>query len=207
MMSHKLPIPLLMMALVASGCVSLLPETAPPKPRYHITAPDTASLQGAPLTWSLVVDDPRTTRIYDSIRIAVTQSPGKIEYFAGAEWADRSPRLFQTSLLKTFEVAQRILAVGDRGDVPVGDFVLQTDIRDLHFDVRESRGQANINIYARLGDGKGAIHAARRFQASIPVNGDEADQIIAAFNEGFQSLIPDLIAWTYEQGEAAHNGS
>ena len=169
MMRQKLPIPLIFMAVATSGCVSLLPETAPPKPRYHITAPDTATLEGAPLAWSLVIDDPRTTRIYDSIRIAVTPAAGKIEYFAGAEWADRAPRLFQTALVQTFEDSQRILAVGDRGAVPVGDFVLQTDIRRLHFDVRDSQGQAHIDIYARLGDGKGAIHAARGFRASVPV--------------------------------------
>ncbi len=207
MMKNRNRIPLFLMALAASGCVSLLPETAPPKPRYHITAPDTSALQGERLAWSLVVDDPRTTRIYDSIRIAVTPAAGKIEYFAGAEWADRAPRLFQTALVETFEDSRRILAVGDRGAVPVGDFVLQTDIRRLYFDVRNSQGEAHIDIYARLGDGKGAIHAARDFRATVPVNGDDADEIIAAFNEGFQSLIPDLVAWTYDQGEAAHDGA
>ncbi len=201
---HRLP--LLLMALAASGCVSLLPETAPPKPRYHITSPNTDALQGDRLTWSLVVDDPRTTRIYDSIRIAVTPAPGKIEYFAGAEWADRAPRLFQIALVQTFEDSRRILAVGDRGAVPVGDFVLQTDIRRLHYDVRDNHGHAQIDIYARLGDGRGQIHAARDFRASIPVNGDDADQIIAAFNDGFQSLIPELVTWTYDQGDAAHSG-
>ncbi len=207
MMNLKHRLPLILMALVASGCVSLLPETAPPKPRYHIAEFDTAALQGNRLNWSLVVDDPRTTRIYDSMRIAVTPAPGKIEYFAGAEWADRAPRLFQIALVQTFEDSGRILAVGDRGAVPVGDFVLQTDIRRLHFDVRNNEGQATIDIYARLGNGKGTVHAAKGFRASVPVDGEGADEIIAAFNQGFQSLIPELVAWTYEQGEAAKGGA
>lgn len=203
MMNHIHRLLLIAFAFAASGCVSLLPETAPPKPRYHITAPDTAALEGDRLNWSLVIDDPRTTRAYDSIRVAVTPSPGKIEYFAGAEWADRAPRLFQTALVQTFEDAGRIIAVGDRGAVPVGDVVLQTDIRRMHYDVRNRSGQADIAIYARLGDGKGGVYAVRRFMASTPANGESADAVIAAFNTSFASLIPEIVAWTYEQGEAA----
>ncbi|MEO1243094.1 MAG: ABC-type transport auxiliary lipoprotein family protein [Pseudomonadota bacterium] len=203
MMNHIHRLLLIAAAFAASGCVSLLPETAPPKPRYNITTPDTAALEGDLLNWSLVIDDPRTTRAYDSVRVAVTPAPGKIEYFAGAEWADRAPRLFQTALVQTFEDAGRIIAVGDRGAVPVGDVILQTDIRRMHYDVRNRSGQADVAIYARLGDGKGGVYAVRRFMASTPANGDNADAVIAAFNASFESLIPEIVAWTYEQGEAA----
>ena len=103
---------------MSSGCVSLLPETAPPKPRYHISAIEAPKLEGPSVDWSLVVEDPRTTRIYDSVRIAVSTAPGKIEYFAGGEWADRAPRLFQTAIVQTFEDSGRILAVGDRAALP-----------------------------------------------------------------------------------------
>ena len=59
------------MAALLAGCVSVLPEAAPAKPRFHINAADGAALQGEPLNFSLVVDDPRSTRVYDSVRIAV----------------------------------------------------------------------------------------------------------------------------------------
>lgn len=203
MMNHIHRLLLIAAACAASGCVSLLPETAPPKPRYHITTPNTAALEGDRLNWSLVIDDPRTTRAYDSVRVAVTPAPGKIEYFAGAEWADRAPRLFQTALVQTFEDAGRIIAVGDRGAVPVGDVILQTDIRRMHYNVRNRSGQADVAIYARLGDGKGGVYAVRRFMASTPAKGDNADAVIAAFNASFESLIPEIVTWTYEQGEAA----
>ncbi len=202
-MNHIHRLLLIAFAFAASGCVSLLPETAPPKPRYHITTPDTAALEGDRLNWSLVIEDPRTTRAYDSVRVAVTPAPGKIEYFAGAEWADRAPRLFQTALVQTFEDAGRIIAIGDRGAVPVGDVILQTDIRRMHYDVRDRSGQADVAIYARLGDGKGGVYAVRRFMASTPANGENADAVIAAFNASFENLIPEIVSWTYEQGEAA----
>ena len=43
------------------------------------------------------------------------------------------------------------------------------------------------------------------FVLPFPWDGDDAGpNIIAAFNAGFQSLIPELVVWTYAQGEAAH---
>jgi len=190
-------------ALAASGCISLLPETAPPKPRYQITAIDTTSLQGERHDWSLVVDDPRTTRVYDSVRVAVMPSEGKVEYFAGAEWADRAPRLFQIALIQAFEDSGRILAVGDRNAVPVGDVILQTDIRRMHYDVRNGGGVVDVSVYARLGDGKGRVYAAQAFRKTAPVNGRQADDVVAAFNAALSDLIPEMAAWTYDEGEAA----
>ncbi|MHA7873015.1 MAG: ABC-type transport auxiliary lipoprotein family protein [Hyphococcus sp.] len=193
------------LAVLASGCVSLLPETAPPKPRYGILPAETASLEGAPLPWSLVIEDPTATRVYDNVRIAVAPAPGKIEYYGGAEWADRAPRLFQRALTQTFEDAGRIVAVGDRRAVPIGDFVLQTDIRRIHYDVSNGNGRAVASVYARLSDGKGRVYAARAFNADAPVRRNNPEEVVAAFNVAFAAMIPDLVAWTYDQGAAAHD--
>jgi len=188
---------------LAAGCVSLLPETAPPKPRYHIGAIDAGSLQGPSVDWSLVVADPRTTRIYDSVRIAVSTAPGKIEYFAGGEWADRAPRLFQTALIQTFENSGRILAVGDRAALSVGDVVLQMDIRALYLDVRSGDPVSSVTVYTRLTDGKGSIYAARLFGVSEPARSESADDVVAAMNTALSGVIMDIVAWTYDEGEKA----
>lgn len=190
---------LFLAALALGGCVSLLPETSPPKPRYHIEPVEASALQGETVDWSLIVEDPRATKVYDTVRIAVSTSPGKIEYFAGAEWADRAPRLFQTALVQTFEDSGRILAVGDRSALPLADIVLQTDIRKLELNTQGGRS-ATVSIYARLTDGRSRIVAAKRFDATAVAASDGADHVIAAFDEAFEALIPELVAWTYAQG-------
>ena len=192
-------------ALFVSGCVSLFPETAPPAPRYHIPVFTDARLEGAPLDWSLVVDDPRTARVYDTARIAVTAAPGRIEFLPGAEWTDRAPRLFQIALLQTFEDTGRILSVGDRTAIPIADLVLETDIRRLEAAFRGGGQEARVSIFARLGDGKGRVYAARRFEAAAPAAGKNADSVVAAFNEAFSEIIPEIILWTYEEGAAARD--
>ncbi len=190
-------------ALFASGCVSLFPETSPAKPRYNISAVNAAVLAGAPVDWSLAVEDPRTTRVYDTTKIAVSTAPGKVEYFAGAEWADRAPRLFQTALVQSLEDSGRIIAVGDRSAIPVGDFVLQTDIRNIQLNVRDGQPAVSLSIYGRLTDGKGKIHAARLFEASQPAHSDRAADVIAAFDGAFDRAIADIVNWVFSEGDAS----
>ncbi len=190
-------------ALFASGCVSLLPETPPPAPRYHIAAAAGAALEGAPLDWSLTVEDPRAAGIYNTTRIAVSSAPGKIEFLTGAEWTDRAPRLFRIALVQTFEDAGRILAVGDRTAIPLGDIVLETDIRRMEMFLQNGSKEARLSIFARLSDGKGEIYAARLFDAASPARGADADAAVAALNDAFAQVIPDIAAWTYEKGDAA----
>ena len=195
-----------MLGVFLSGCVSVLPEAAPPKPRFHIAAASGEALQGEALGFSLVVDDPRATRVYDSVRIAVATAPGRTEYLAGAEWADRAPRLFQTALVQTFEDAGRILAVGDRAAIPVADFVLQTDIRRMELDV-EGADAAVVAVYARLSDGKGKVYLARKFDARVAAASAKPDDVYAAFDGAFQQVLSDVVEWTFEAGAGARAGA
>lgn len=196
---------LVLSAMLAAGCVSVLPEAAPAKPRFHIVAAAADGLTGEPLDFSLVIDEPRSTRVYDSVRIAVASAPGRIEYLAGAEWADRAPRLFQTALIQTFENAGRILAVGDRSSLPIADLVLQSDIRRMELSV-ENGEAADISVYARLSDGKGRIYAAKKFEARVNASSTRADDVYAAFSQGFDQIVTDMVAWAYEEGERASAG-
>lgn len=192
-----------MAALSLMGCVSVLPEAAPPKPRFHITPANVSTIEGDTLAWSLVIDDPRATRVYDTVRIAVTPAPGRTEYLGGAEWADRAPRLFQTALVQTFEDAGRIIAVGDRNAIPVADLVLQTDIRRMDLAVNAGNEQAVVSIYARLSDGKGNVFAAKRFDARAVANSTKPTDVYAAFDNVFGEILVDLVRWSYEEGNAA----
>ncbi len=195
------------LAMVASGCVSVLPDAAPAKPRFHISAANADALTGDPISFSLVIDEPRATRVYDSVRIAVASAPGRIEYLGGAEWADRAPRLFQTALIQTFEDAGRIIAVGDRSSVPVADLVLQTDIRRMELSVKNNANAADIAIYARLTDGKGSVYSAQKFDARVASSSSRPDDVYAAFDQGFDEIITDIVAWAYQAGESQRNGS
>ncbi|MEZ5892786.1 MAG: ABC-type transport auxiliary lipoprotein family protein [Parvularculaceae bacterium] len=190
-------------ALALSGCVSVLPEAAPAKPRLHIAAASVDALSGPALSWSLAVEEPRSTRDYDTVRIAVAAAPGRTEYLGGAEWADRAPKLFQTALIQTYEDAGRILGVGDRFAVPVADLVLQTDIRHMQLAVDGGTDRAEISVYARMTDGKGTVYAAKKFEASSSAGSSSADDVYMAFDRASDEIISAIVAWSYEAGETA----
>lgn len=189
-----------MAALFSAGCVSILPEAQAPKPRFHIAAADAGALSGDALPFSLVVEEPRATRVYDTVRIAVSSAPGRIEYLGGAEWADRAPRLFQTALVQTFEDAGRILAVGDRIALPVADIVLQTDLRNMELSVEGGDRAAVVSVFARLTDGKGTVYAAKKFDARVAAGSTEPEDVYRAFDGAFDQVIAGIVDWSYEAG-------
>jgi len=190
--------------LTTSGCVSLLPETAPPQPRYHISSLDTAPLTGSKVEWSLVIEDPRASRVYDTTRIAVSSAPGKIEYYANAQWADRAPRLFQTALLQSFEDSGRIINVGDRAALPIGDLALLTDIRSFTASIQDGEVNAMVAVYVRLTDGKGNIHDAQLFEANEKAASDGPDDLVVAIDLAVKSVLLDIANWTFETAETAN---
>ena len=205
-MKMSLRVSALSAALVTAGCVSVLPKAAAPNPRYTIEAVDADRLAGPAVDWALGVEDPRASRAYDTEKIAVSTAPGKIEYFAAAEWADRAPRLFHTALMQSFEDSNRILSVGDRAVVPLGDIVLWTDIREIELDVRDKAPAAAVSVFARLTDGRGKIYAARRFDVDAPAASDGADDVVGAFDAAFDDVIADIVKWTFDEGAAAVRG-
>lgn len=192
--------------IMVQGCVSLLPDGNPPKPRYQITAAAGDALSGPEVAWSLTVDDPRATRVYDSMHITVADAPGKVSYLASGEWADRAPRLFQTALVQTFEDSGRILSVGDRNALPIADFVLQTDIRKLELTAHSGDRSATVSIFARLTDGKGGIYAARKFDASVDAAGLRGGEIANAFNQAFDTILAEIVRWSFDEGARISDG-
>lgn len=194
-------------ALAASGCVASLVETNPPKPRYLIGSVDQGLLTGDRVDWSLVVENPASARAYDTTKVAISRSPGRIEYFGDGEWAGRAPRIFQTALIESFENSDRIIAVGDRSALPLGDFSLQTDIREINLDVSGGARTARLAVYARIGNGRSEIYAAKRFSASVEASSLSGDDVANAFDRAFKAVITEIVAWTFDEGETANASS
>ncbi|MEM8770599.1 MAG: ABC-type transport auxiliary lipoprotein family protein [Pseudomonadota bacterium] len=190
-------------AVLLSGCVGKVFETTPPKPRYLFSAAAMETLEGDPVGWSLVVETPKAARAYDTTKIAVSRTSGRIEYFANGEWAGRAPRVVQTALVESFEDSGRILSVGDANALPLSDLKLQTDLRRIDLDVSNGGAVARLDIYARLTNGRGKIFAARRFQATAPADASSGDDVAAAFETSFETIVVDLVPWALAKGEAA----
>ncbi len=185
-----------------SACVSLLPDAPPPALRYSLgdtttTLPSTAE----PMQWSLSIDESSASRVIDTTQIALVTSPQEYQYYAGGEWTERAPMLFNRSLIRSFENTAALTGVGARSNQPVADYILQTDIRTFEADKTSGALVANIDVYARLTDSRSRILASRRFTQSIAVTQDNAKSVAVALDEGAKEVMDDIIAWSLAEGE------
>lgn len=199
-MKNLFRITMIGLAVAASGCVGGLLETTPPKPRYLVGYVDAGAVAGADVDWSLIVENPGASRAYDTTKIAVSPTPGRIEYFGGGEWASRAPVVVQMAMIQAFEDSGRILAVGNRADIGLSDYALQTDIRRLDLDVANGNRSARVDIYVRLTNGRSKVFAARTFSAAAPARSNSGDDVAAAFDAALQTVVADVVNWAFDEG-------
>ena len=104
----------LVAALLATltGCGGLLPNPGPLPTLYTLTPKSTFDEQLPTVGWQLVVEEPRAAGALATQSIAIRTDPVELQYFAGARWTERAPRLIQTLLVESFENTGKIVAVG-----------------------------------------------------------------------------------------------
>ena len=188
-------------ACLLTGCVSVLPEAAPPAPRFSIGEGIEEASPGAPITWSLSVDEAAATRAVDTTKIAIVRSEGRYEYYSGGEWTDRAPLLFQTSLVRSLQNSGRILGVGSRASQPIADLVLQTDMRRFSINETGAFPVAEVEVFARITDLRGRVKAAQRFSQSAELNRNDASGAAAALNRATKEIVSEIVDWTLAEGD------
>lgn len=206
MIVHRIPRMTIACAVLLSamGCVSVLPDAPPAAARYLIAPAEIEAAPAPDVAWSLAVEDPQSTRVFDTTKMALVRSPGRVEYYAAGEWADRAPRLVQAAIVRSFENSGRILSVGDRSSLPFSDFILKTDIRTMHAAYDGNRPTATVEIFARLTNPRGKVIAARLFSRQAPATRDGEQEVAAAFNEAMAVMLADIVEWSFAEANAAY---
>ncbi len=101
-------------ALLAAGCFGGLKNEAPQPLIYRVDAPRLAA--GAALPSDLQVTVAETAPGLEGHGIAGRWPGGRLDYLAGARWADDLPRLLQSALVESFQDSGRLRSVqGDLG--------------------------------------------------------------------------------------------
>jgi len=190
-----------------SGCISVLPESEPPAPRYTIASVDNALSGGQSVDWSLVIADPVSSQLYNTVKIALTRAPNKFEFYAGSEWADRAPVLLQQAIIRSFENTGRILQVGDYTALPVSDYVLNLDIREFHADYAAGSPMTKVTVFARLSTKKGEIIVGERFSTSYNADQDNLADIMSAFDRSLEQVIADLVRWSLLEADGHYDST
>lgn len=183
---------LLALAVATFACLAAC--AGPPRTGYDISAATGGFPARAP-RGQLAVVEPVAIEPVVSDRIVVRTSPETLATLGGAQWVDRLPVLVQTRLVESFENARVLRAVGRSGFV--ADHNLHTEIR--RFELDSSRGEAAVEIFARLSGATGQVVGSRLFSARIPVASDDPAQVAAALNAALKEVMRQIVTWTAQK--------
>lgn len=140
----------------------------------------------------LTVAETTTFSVLDSDRIQSISETGAYTAFGDAQWGDLLPKLVQTSVARFLEDAGLSASVSRPVDGFAGDFQLVLDIRKFHF----LNQMGEVELGAKLLDGKGRILASRVVRNSAPAQALTGPAVAAALNHAFAGVATELAAWT-----------
>lgn len=173
---------------IAGACSS------PPSPAFDLTAARQPVRGGGLVGGQLVVAEPTAIQPLEAERILARDAAGSVSYVAGAQWADRLPRLLQAKLIQTFENASRIRAVARPGEGVTAQYQLNTDIRAFQLDA--ARGEAFVEISAKVVESQsGRIVVARVFSGRTPVPDSAGGTVAQALDRVQSSVLLDIVRW------------
>lgn len=198
-------LPALMLACVSvvalAGC-----GIVPKKQALELHAPVAAVVPDPAwpaVRWQLQVSRPHGSELVDSPRIVVRPSPGELQVYKGAVWAEPAPDLVQDAVLRAFEDSGRIAGVARRGSGISGDYELLLDLRRFDSDYAGGRvPNAEVEIAAKLVSTRAnAVVASRIFRHSVPAAGTGVGAVAQAFDTGLSTVLGEIVGWTLVEGE------
>lgn len=150
----------------------------------------------------LVIVLPVSPQSLDTDRIALTRNRTTLDYFAGANWTDRTPLLLQGLLIRAFEDSGRIIGVGRDSSGLTPDYLLETDLREFEARYGETGGQlptVTVSLVAKLIKMPdrhiiGSIHAADR----VPAARNDLASIVDAFDTAVGEVLTQVVVWTLQ---------
>ena len=178
---------------VALGGCSVIPKVNDPVPLYTLSAVSEFQQSLPRVDWQLVVGVPVASADLNTTRIALTRSPGVIEYFANGAWADYAPVLLQGKLIESFE-ASKAVSVGRDAVGLRPDYVLHSDLRDFQAEYSSAAPTAHLRLSAKL-----VRMPDRRIVANIlseqklPAAGNSLAEIVAAFDRAAAQAFEEVV--------------
>jgi len=202
------------LVLLAGGCSIDLPGSGAPPHMYVLTPKSTFDDKLPPVHWQLLIEVPSSPAGINTSRIALSDSPIEMHYFAHANWTDQAPRMVQTLLVESFENSNRIVAVGREAVGLRADYILKTELREFQAEYSTKLPRngdeitatsvppvIRVRINAKLIQlPRRAIVASNTFEYTIPAQENSMEAIIRAFDEGLGKVMKRLVDWTLKNG-------
>lgn len=185
-------------AALAAGCFGGLRDEMPAPIIYRIDAP--ALAPGAPLAVDLLAVVSETAPGLDQARIAGRWPGRRLDYLAGARWAERLPLLLQSALIESLQDCGRLRSVqGDLGRFRA-THTLVINVRRFEADYTAgAMPVAQVELAVTIGRS-----SDRRVLASFAVSAEQGasenrqSSVVAALDGAFARAAAELAARSFE---------
>ncbi|PCJ94385.1 MAG: ABC transporter [Hyphomicrobiales bacterium] len=177
--------------LVLAGCILITP---PPARTFDLSAPvGIGNLRGN--AGQILIVEPSALQALDGRGIVVRPGPSELNYFPGAQWADRLPRLLQSKMQESFESTGRAKAIGKPGDGLVIDYQILSSLRAFEFDGLLQTAKVAISIKI-VDDRSGSVVASKEFSADAISASQNVEDVVFALDEAMDDVIIDIVRWS-----------
>lgn len=195
-MRIRVQIAALLLAMLLAGCAALPGMSPRPLDTYELTAPSVTTTGKKLSRRQLLIAEPAALKALDGENIVIRESATSIQYLAGAQWADRLPKIVQARLAEAYQRSGRLGGVGLPGQGIAVDYQIISEIRafEINLGVVEA---ATVEIAVKvLNDRNGVVRATRVFASSRPVQGTGNDSFIAALDLAFAEVAVEIVKWS-----------
>ncbi|MBV6272905.1 membrane integrity-associated transporter subunit PqiC [Alcaligenaceae bacterium CGII-47] len=192
---------LLMTVLILSACSIL------PKPEtlviYQLPATplstQTDTVTSHALPWSLRVTTPYSSQVIDSQRVLVVPEGSQVSAYSGVRWSDPAPVLVRNRLASAFRANGQLSSVSIDHSGMDADFELGGDLVAFQAVYQNGFPIVRIHYDASLSQpGANRTVATHRFEATEPVQGKDAPEVIEAFGRAADRLAGAMVDWTLQ---------
>lgn len=178
-------------AALAAGCFGGMREQAPPPLIYRVDTPALAVGAALPVDLKVVVSG--TAPGLDGTGIAGRWPGQRLDYLAGARWADRLPVLVQSALAEAFQDSGRLRSVqGDLGRFRASH-TLVFEVRRFEVDYTAGGAPvAQVSLAVTLGRASDRhVLAAFTASASEPAAENRQSAVVEALGTAFARAASD----------------
>jgi len=143
---------------------------------------------------SLLIAQPSVPGALQTLRLPVTTSDTEVQYLQAATWVEQPSKLFQRLLVDTVSAKGGVLVLSERQSDVAAARKLTGQLIDFGLDVRGAT-QVHVRYDALLSGGDGKPVAARRFEATRPIAGEDPATVGAALNAAANEVAGDVATW------------
>ncbi len=184
------------LVLLLTACGSVLPAPPPAPDLYTLTAPPPPETAKSHKPVQILVALPQSTAALDSVRIALTQSPTRFEYYADAAWTDHAPAMLQSLLVETLERTGLFAGVARGSATLRADDTVMLDLRHFEAEYRGGLPEARVELDVKLvKTPEGSIVAEKDFGATAPASANTVPAVVEAMNQATHQVLIQIGPW------------